>query len=112
MRQAGILAAAAIYALDNNLERLTEDHANARLLAEGLNKLDGFDIDMSHVQTNIVIAEISVNGKDSQAVFETIKEAGVLAIPFGGTKLRFVTHLDVTEADCKKAVEIIAGLGL
>ena len=112
MRQAGLLAAAAIYALDHNLERLVEDHANARFLAEGLNRLDGFDIDLTHVQTNIVIVEIAGTGKKADEVLDILKQNGILAVPFGVTKIRFVTHLDVTEDDCQKAVEIIAGLRL
>ncbi len=110
MRQVGIIAAAAIYALDNNIKRLADDHANARLLAEGLNNIDGFDVDMPRVQTNIVIADISKTGKSSNEVVSTLEENGVLSVPFGPTTIRFVTHLDVSREECEKAVEIISGL--
>ncbi len=110
MRQVGIIAAAAIYALDNNIKRLADDHANARLLAEGLNNIDGFDVDMPRVQTNIVIADISKTGKDSNEVIGTLDENGVFALPFDPTTVRFVTHLDVSREECEKAVEIISEL--
>lgn len=112
MRQAGILAAAGLYAIENNIERLIEDHENAKLLAQGLSRVDGFEIDLSRVQTNIVIVEIAQTGKTPAEIVETLKEHGVLAVPFGRTRLRFVTHLDVTRADCQRAVEIISGLKL
>jgi len=110
MRQVGILAAAALYALDNNIERLADDHANARVLAEGIGSLDGFSIDLSRVETNIVIFDIAGTGKSSAAVVEIVKNGGVLAVPFGPTRVRFVTHLDVTTEQCRKAVDIISKL--
>lgn len=110
MRQVGIIASAAIYALDNNIERLADDHANAGLLAEGLNKIDGFDIDISRVQTNIIIADISGISKDSNEAAQLLEENGILSVPFGPTKIRFVTHLDVSREDCEKAVDIISGI--
>jgi len=112
MRQVGIIASAVIYALDNNINRLADDHANARLLAEGLNNCDGFDIEMSRVQTNIIIAEISGINKGSNEVASVLEENGVLTVPFGPTKIRFVTHLDVSREECEKAVEIISGLDI
>lgn len=110
MRQAGILAAAGLYALEHNLERMSEDHENARLLAEGLSKIDGFDVDLKRVQTNIVIADISKTGKRSIEIVEKLNQNGVLAVPFGPTRLRFVAHLDVSSEDCKEAAEIISNL--
>jgi len=112
MRQAGILAAAGLYAVENNIERLVEDHEKARLLAEGLEKIDGFDIDLDRVQTNIVIIDVEKTGKKSIEIVQILKDASVLAVPFGPTRVRFVTHLDVSVEDCKKALEIIGGLKL
>ncbi|MCK4462254.1 MAG: low specificity L-threonine aldolase, partial [candidate division Zixibacteria bacterium] len=103
MRQVGIIAAGGLWAVQHNIERLAEDHANARLLAEGLNKLDLFDIDLSRVETNIVIAELT-GPEDSAAVVEKMKKVDVLAVPFGPKKIRFVPHLDVTSADCEEAL--------
>lgn len=110
MRQAGIVAAGGLYAVQNNIPRLAEDHANARILAEGLNKIDGFAVDMKRVQTNIILADIAGTGKTPAEVLSVMKERGVLAVAFGRTRLRFVTHLDVSREDCEKAVEIISDI--
>jgi threonine aldolase len=110
MRQAGILAAAGLYAVENNIERLADDHAKARTLAEGLSAIDGFDIDMKRVQTNIVIVDVAKTGKKSVDIIELLKHNGVLAVPFGPTRLRFVVHLDVSHEDCLKAAAIISEL--
>ncbi len=104
MRQVGIIAAAGLYAVKNNIRRLADDHANAKKLASGLNKLRAFEVDLTRVDTNIVVAKVTT-GEDSTGVSERLKQIGVLAIPFGPTKLRFVTHLDVTSDDCEEALE-------
>ncbi len=108
MRQAGILAAAGLYALEHNLPRLAEDHEKARVLAEGINRIEGFRVDLSRVETNIVIFEVADTGRDSNYISEKLKEKGIGSIPFGGTKIRMVTHLDVSMAQVKKAVAIMA----
>jgi len=107
MRQVGILAAAGLYAVKNNIPRLAEDHANAKILARGLNRLDRFEVDMSLVETNIVLADI-VTGETAAEVLEKMATIGVGAVPFGPLRLRFVTHLDVTRADCEEAVARLA----
>ncbi len=103
MRQAGVLAAAALYAFDNNIARLAEDHKNAKFLAEGLNHLPFFKVDMSRVETNIIIANID-SAISVDHLLATMKENGVLAVPFGKQKIRFVTHLDVSRDDCQTAL--------
>ena len=110
MRQAGLLAAAAIYAIENNINRLADDHANARFLAKELNRLDAFYIDMSRVETNIFIVDISKTGKSSEEIAALMEEYDILAIPFSPTTIRFVTHLDVSRQDCEKALDIISGI--
>ena len=106
MRQAGIIAAAGLYAVRNNIERLAEDHANARLLAEGLERLPAFEVDLTKVQTNIVIANL--NGDlTPEPLLATLKDGGVLAVPFGPRRIRFVTHLDVNRVDCEEALKRI-----
>ena len=107
MRQVGIIAAAGLYAIKNNIGRLAEDHANAKLLAGGLNELAAFEVDLSKVDTNIVVAKIAT-GESSDVMSERLKQFGVLAIPFGKTKLRFVTHLDVNRVDCEQALALMA----
>jgi threonine aldolase len=106
MRQVGIIAAAGLYAVKNNIPRLAEDHVNAKFMATGLNSFSIFDIDMSRVETNIVVAKITT-GETSDKVAERMKTVGVLAIPFGPKKLRFVTHLDVSRADCHEALGLL-----
>jgi len=106
MRQVGIIAAAGLYAVKNNIDRLAEDHANAKLLAEGLNGLGPFHIDMDRVETNIVVANIS-SDQTVESLLARMKDAGVLAVPFGPQRIRFVAHLDITRSDCDEALERI-----
>ncbi|MCB2229369.1 aminotransferase class I/II-fold pyridoxal phosphate-dependent enzyme [bacterium] len=106
MRQVGLLAAAGLYAVKNNIPRLAEDHANAKYLAEQLGALNSFTIDMDRVQTNIVILQLNME-MNSKQLHEKLKTVGVLALPFGPKKMRLVTHLDVSRAQCETAVERI-----
>jgi len=106
MRQAGILAAAGIYALENNIQRLGEDHKNARLFAERVSKIPGIEIDMETVQTNIVVMNIAGLGLDSLRAMEMLKKSGLLVVIFGPQKIRAVTHLDVDEQDVLEAARI------
>lgn len=103
MRQVGIIAAGGLYAVRNNIPRLAEDHANAKWLAAQLNGLGPFTVDMSRVETNIVVVKIS-GDQNSDQLTAKMKEVGVLAVPFGAKKIRFVTHLDVSRAECEDAV--------
>jgi threonine aldolase len=103
MRQVGIIAAAGLYAVKHNIARLAEDHANAKLLAEGLNNHPAFEVDLDRVDTNIVVARV-VNGEDSAVMSDRLKQIGILALPFGPVKLRFVAHLDVSGEDCREAL--------
>lgn len=107
MRQAGVLAAAGLVALDKMVARLEEDHKNARLLAEGLAQLPGVRIDLEAVQTNIVIFDVSDCGLSAQQLVARMKERGVLAHAANQHQIRLVTHKDVSRADCQTAVEVI-----
>ena len=98
MRQSGILAAACLYALDNNVERLAEDHEHARLLAEGL---AGLGLDVLQQETNIVIADV----EDPQAVIAGMAEQGVEISKGGPGRIRCVTHLDVDRAGVERGLE-------
>ena len=106
MRQVGIIAAAGIYAIENNFNRLIEDHRNAKALAQGLSKIPEISVDLESVQTNIVVIDIKESGMQVEEVLEKLKEKGVLAVPFGKTKIRCVTHLDVNRDDIYKALEV------
>jgi len=105
MRQVGIIAAAGIYAIENNFNRMIEDHRNARLLAERLSQIKGMQIDLQSVQTNIVVINIEKSKKDVSQVIEQLKNKGVLVVAFGKNKIRAVTHLDVDRNDILEAVE-------
>ena len=107
MRQAGIVAAAGVYALEYNVERLAEDHARARRLAEGLASA-GIDIDLDAVETNFVQVDVAPLGLSNWEALERLKQAGVgLSSTVHPTKLRAVTHLDVSDADVERAIELI-----
>jgi threonine aldolase len=107
MRQAGILAAAALYAIENNLERLKDDHRRARLLAEVFNTISGFVVDLQGVQTNIVIIDTSLNKKPAPQIAAELAEKGIKVQAFSSTRLRVVTHLDINDQDIDHTIEII-----
>lgn len=103
MRQAGIVAAGGLYALEHHVERLADDHANARALAEGLASVPGVRLDPASVETNIVIFEVD----DALALTGTLWDAGVQVSPLSLTRIRMVTHLDVDRAGCERAVAVV-----
>jgi threonine aldolase len=103
MRQAGVLAAAGLIALEESPKGLAEDHGNAKLLAEGLAGLPGIKIDPEQVVTNIVIFEVSATGMTADGICAQLRERGVLASGFGSS-IRMVTHYDVSRADIQTAL--------
>ena len=109
MRQAGILAAAGIYAIDHNIGRLTEDHANARVLAERAAENPFFSVDLATVQTNIVILGIRGKKLEVETLIRKLAERGVLVSAGSPGKLRAVTHLDVSRTQVEEAAEILGG---
>lgn len=106
MRQAGIIAAAGVYALENNVERLAEDHANARFFAESLRNLPGIWVDPDAVETNIVFFDIADSDLTAETFCAALKERGV-DLGGTGTRLRAVTHHDVTREDVETVIEAI-----
>jgi threonine aldolase len=110
MRQAGILAAAGLYALDHNFDRLDDDHVNARMIAMAVAGLPHVRFDLATVQTNIVIFHMEDGAPDAPTIAARAKEAGVLVTVFGPRTLRAVAHLDVTADQCRRAGEILARL--
>lgn len=109
MRQAGIIAAGGIYALEHNVERLAEDHANAQSLAEGLAQIPRVKLVYDTVPTNILFFDVSGTGMTPQAVERGINALGVrMGGGYDGAKvIRAVTHLDVTRDDCAAAIEAV-----
>jgi threonine aldolase len=110
MRQSGILAAAGLYALDHNVARLAEDHANARLIAERVAGVDGVLLDLATVESNIVIFRLAPTLPDAAAIVAAAKAEGVLISALGPRTVRAVTHLDVSAAQCRRAGEVMAGI--
>ena len=102
MRQAGVLAAAGLIALDEMPGRLVEDHANARMLGEAIALSDAAEIELETVQSNIVIFTL-VRGGDAAAFVKAMKDRGVLAGAVGARAVRFVTHMDVNREECEQA---------
>lgn len=109
MRQAGILAAAALHALDHHVERLRDDHANAKRLAAHVEKVPGLSL-IYPAETNIVVARVDEKAFTVDALLGQLKERGVLAVAFGAGRMRMVTHLDVSSDDIERAGEALAAL--
>jgi len=110
MRQTGFLTAAGIYALDNHIERLAEDHREARRLAEGLSKISGIKIDPQKVKTNILYLEIKKEGWTAKRTVEELRKKGVLVLAMQEELIRAVTHLDVSEKDIEKTISVFQEL--
>jgi len=106
MRQVGVLAAAALIALEETPPRLAEDHANAHHLAEGLAELPGVEIDAARVVTNIVIFNVSKTNRDANEICDRLREHGILASGFGSS-IRMVTHYDVSRDDIDRALDAL-----
>jgi threonine aldolase len=106
MRQAGVLAAAGLIALEEGPKRLHEDHANARLLAEALAHIEGVEIDLDAVETNIVIFNLR-GGASASDFIARLKARGVLMSDVGPSSVRLVTHLDVDRKACETAAQVL-----
>jgi len=107
MRQVGIFAAAGLFALDHNIGRLADDHANARLIADRLAGSRHVVLDPAAVRTNIIVFGLTDDGPDAAAVVARARERGVLVFAFGPRTVRAVTHLDVRRADCDRAAALL-----
>jgi threonine aldolase len=107
MRQAGIIAAGGLYALRHHVERLAEDHARARRLAEGLVDVAPGLVDPAEVETNMVVLDLSAVGTDADTVSAACLGDGVMTSGVGPDRLRLVTHLDIDDAGIDRALEVI-----
>ena len=104
MRQAGVLAAAGLVALDNMVERLADDHSNAKRLAEGLANIEGISVDPTSIQTNIVIFEVAESAGNANDVINELADEGVLVTYPGQQSLRMVTHRHISASDIDEAL--------
>ena len=109
MRQAGIIAAAGVYALEHHVERLADDHENAKLLARGLSQVRGITLDTPEPETNILYFSVDETGMTASEFTQKLESHGVSMVDIG-RRVRAVTHLDVSRADVERAVEIVTAL--
>ena len=107
MRQAGIIAAAGVYALRHHVDRLAVDHENAKVLANGLAELRGITLNPREVETNIVIFDVTKTGKTSREIADRFLEHGLRMSVASPTRLRAVTHLDIVKKDVEEALRIV-----
>ena len=107
MRQVGILAAAGTYALEQNVERLADDHANARALGERLARSERIRIDLERAETNILVFELAEGAPDAATFVARARDRGVLLFDLGPRTVRAVTHLDVDRAACARAADVL-----
>ena len=107
MRQAGVLAAAGLIALEESPKILQRDHENARFLAEGLAKIKGISVDPQKVVTNIVIFDVRGTGKTAAEISGALAKRKVLANPTEKFAIRMVTHYDVDRGACERALKIV-----
>lgn len=110
MRQVGIIAAGALYAVRNNIDRITEDHKKAKILAEAVNRCDVFDINLDYVHTNIVIWKVIGKDLTAKEVETKLGKNGVLLFDIGHNRIRAVCHLDVSLEDVQLAAGVVKKL--
>ncbi len=108
MRQVGFYAAAGLYAIEQHVTRLGEDHAHAKLIGERLARTAGVEIDLSSLQTNIIVFKLGVGAPDAATVVARAKARGVLVFAFSPRLVRAVTHLDVSRQQCETAADVLA----
>jgi threonine aldolase len=105
MRQAGIFAVSGLVALDEMVDRLKDDHANARRLAEGISEIDGLSVDLNHVKTNIVYAELTDDNKNPDEVVTAMGDRGVQFFAVGPARIRMVANRGVDGDGIEKAIK-------
>lgn len=108
LRQAGICAAGCLYALDHHVDRLAEDHANAKRLAEGLSRIPGLTVETP--ETNLVYADVAASGRDPAGWADALRAQGIMVSVMGRTRLRLCTHLDITRADIDETIMAFAAI--
>ena len=107
MRQVGIIAAGALYAMQNHRERLTEDHANAQIFADAVRATEGIQLLSCEVDTNIVFIDVDPSLGTAADFVASLQQAGILTLALAPTRVRAVTHLDVDESDMRRVAKVI-----
>jgi threonine aldolase len=107
MRQGGVLAAAALYALDHHIDRLAEDHANAKRLADSIRDIPGTKLAPPEIETNLLFLRIDPKLGTAAQIQARLRELGVLVLPTAAQTLRFVTHLDVNREQMERAAQAV-----
>jgi len=111
MRQAGFLAAAALYAVEHHFLRMVEDHRRARILAEAINDMPGFVVDLNAVETNIVVIDTSLAGRPANEISKDLAKQNVRINAFAPTRLRAVTHLQIDDNDIARTIDVLKSIG-
>ena len=106
----GFLAAAAQYAVDHNVQRLAEDHRNARLLAEGISSLPGISVDLKTVQTNIIYIQVDQSRISAHEIVKALNKKNILILALGSSRIRAVTHLNVSREEILQSIEAFTDL--
>lgn len=109
MRQSGILAAAGIYAIENNIQRMQDDHRRARTIAKAIDEMDHLSVDLNAVETNMVY--FSANGLSASEISQKMAQSGIDMFDISPTHCRIVTHLHITDEDVERVVEVLSSLG-
>ena len=107
MRQAGIIAAGALYALEHHIDRLAEDHANARILADAIRSVPSFELRPAEIDTNIIIFHVDPKVGTAADFVARLKDQGVWMYAIGPQLIRAVTHLDISRSDAENAAQIV-----
>lgn len=110
MRQAGILAAAGIYALEHNMARIAKDHLHAKRFAQILHEIPAVSVNPAHVETNIIVFDVKENGRTPVEIVADLKQAGVLINAIGRRTFRAVTHLDISGEAIEEAGRLFAAI--
>lgn len=112
MRQAGILAAAALHAMKHNFNRLADDHRRARTLAEAINQISGLVVNLQTVETNIIIIDSSLCRRKASEIVEYLAEHGIQVLAFSPTRIRAVLHMHITDADIEYTIAVLQAMSL
>ena len=107
LRQAGVIAAAGIWALDNNIKRLAQDHENAKILGQRISEIQGMKVDTSPIQSNLVFFDVSATGRDARELSKELRKKGIWIGAVTQNIMRAVTHIDVSLPEIHQAMDVL-----